>query len=467
MSNKDKMMKNRILQLFGLLLVCLPVMQVFSSCGGDDNKEYEWEWKDDETETKDKPRFIWIDAAANFPDFANSKENILRDLTLAKNAGFTDVVVDIRPTTGDVLYKTDVVAQVKWLGAWLPGGYTKIERTATWDYLQAFIDAGHSLGLKVHAGFNTMVGGNTTSIGSEGILFRDASKREWATQLLTSSGIVNTLDQGGTGSKFFNPVHEDVQNFLCDLLEDLAAYKDLDGIFLDRGRFDELDSDFSAYSKKKFENYLGYSVPNFPKDVMDAGTKAGSLPKELPVYFKQWLEFRAKTIHDFMQKARTRVKAVNKDVSFGVYVGGWYSSYYGVGVNWASPTYNTASAYSAWASSKYKDYGYADMMDIMLIGAYAPPTRVYGSNEWSIQGFCLKAKEKIKDDAIVIGGPDVGNGDWATAGASVVNQAITQSVDAAINACDGYFLFDMIHLKQKNQWSYVKAGIDAVISDKN
>ena len=31
---------------------------------------------------------------------------------------------------------------VEWLGAWLPGGYSKVERTATWDYLQAFIDAG-------------------------------------------------------------------------------------------------------------------------------------------------------------------------------------------------------------------------------------------------------------------------------------------------------------------------------------
>lgn len=459
------MMKNRFVHLIALLFVCLPIIPVLSSCGGDENNTPEWEWED-EKDNVDKPRFIWIDAAANFPDFANSKENILRDLTLAKNAGFTDVVVDIRPTTGDVLFKTNVVDQVKWLGAWLPGGYTKVERTATWDYLQAFIDAGHSLGLKVHAGFNTMVGGNTTSIGSEGVLFRDASKREWATQLLTTSGIVNTLDQGGTGAKFFNPAHDEVQNYLCDLLADLAAYKDLDGIFLDRGRFDDLDSDFSAYSKKKFENYLGYSVKNFPTDVMTAGTKAGSLPTTLPTYFKQWLEFRVKVIHDFMQKAHDRVKAVNKDISFGVYVGGWYSSYYGVGVNWASPSYNTAGTYSAWATSKYKDYGYADMMDIILIGAYAGPTRVYGTNEWTIQGFCLKAKEKIKGDALVIGGPDVGNGDWATASATVVNQAITESVDAAINASDGYFLFDMIHLKQKNQWIYVKNGIDAAISKK-
>ncbi len=44
-------------------------------------------------------------------------------------------------------------------GAWVNGVYSKVERTATWDYLQAFIDEGHKLNLKVHAGFNTMAGG--------------------------------------------------------------------------------------------------------------------------------------------------------------------------------------------------------------------------------------------------------------------------------------------------------------------
>jgi uncharacterized lipoprotein YddW (UPF0748 family) len=443
------------------LILFIPLSVVSVSCG-DDKKDLDWEWGGnggDEDESE-KPRYIWIDAAANFPDFADSKDNIRRDLVLAKNAGFTDIVVDVRPTSGDVLFNTQKEQQVEWLGAWLPTGYTRIVRTATWDYLQAFIDIGHELDLKVHAGFNTFVGGNVTSLGQYGMLYRNSSRREWATQLLTESGIVNTLNNNTTGARFFNPVNEDVQDYLIGLLEDLASYPDLDGIILDRGRFDELHSDFSDYTRGKFEAYLGYSVINFPGDVMNAGITAGNLPATLPVYFKQWLEFRAKTIHDFMEKARNRIKAKNADMSFGVYVGGWYSTYYGVGVNWASPGYDTAANYPAWAGSRYKDYGYADHMDVILIGAYASPTRVYGTSEWTVQGFCLNAKSRIRDDAFVVGGPDVGNGEWAIAGDNVVNRAITESVDAAINACDGYFLFDMIHLKQKNQWQYVKTGID-------
>lgn len=69
----------------GGIAVCLCM-----ACGGSDPKDY---WgdidnggKEEPTENPNasKPRYIWIDAAANFPDFANSKENIARDLTLAE-----------------------------------------------------------------------------------------------------------------------------------------------------------------------------------------------------------------------------------------------------------------------------------------------------------------------------------------------------------------------------------------------
>ena len=32
-----------------------------------------------------------------------------------------------------------------------------------------------------------------------------------------------------------------------------------------------------------------------------------------------------------------------------------------------------------------------------------------------------------------------------------------------MDASDGYFLFDMIHLKKANQWQYVKEGIRLAI----
>lgn len=439
-----------------------------ASCGSD-SKDPEWEWPSPDKPTEpaaEKPRFIWVDAAANFPDFADSRENIARDLKLAKDAGFTDIVVDVRPTTGDVLFRTDKCQQVEWLGAWLPGGYQKVTRTATWDYLQAFIDAGRELDLRIHAAINTFTGGNTTSLGNAGVLFRDASKRDWATELNLEQGITNILSTGQS-AKFFNPVRDDVQEYICSLLADLAAYEGLEGIFLDRGRFDGFTSDFSDYTREKFEAYIGAKVQRFPSDILPAGHTAG-IPSPQPVYLKKWLEFRAKVIHDFMEKARAAVKKVNPNLKFGVYVGGWYSTYYDVGVNWASPKYNVASKFPAWATPQYQNYGYADLMDQMLIGAYANPGSVTGTTEWTMQGFCSLAKQRTMGDCpMVAGGPDVGNWDYDNKYTQEQeNDAITRSVAACYNACDGYFLFDIIHLKKAGQWQYVKAGIDGVLNKK-
>ena len=294
----------------------------------------------------------------------------------------------------------------------------------------------------------------------------DASKKAWATYLLTATGAVNMMDNGSsTGEKFFNPANDNVQDFIVGLLEDLAAYPDLDGSILDRARFHELESDFSNETRTKFEAFLGHSVANFPDNVMRYDIKTAQLPATLPAYFKQWLEFRVKIIHDFMEKARTRVKAKNPNVKFGVYVGGWYSDYYGVGVNWASHTYNTAANYPVWAGANYKNYGFADLMDVIIIGAYAVPTSIYGTWEWSVQGFCSRAMNLIKGEALVVGGPDVGNYGW-DGDTPAILQSVTQSVDAAINACNGYFLFDMIHLKLKPQkWQAVKTGIDKYLNE--
>lgn len=218
-------------------------------------------------------------------------------------------------------------------------------------------------------------------------------------------------DETDYGAKFFNPANDDVQNFVLQLLADLAKY-DLDGIILDRCRYDDygLESDFSDISKQKFEEYIGETIANFPADIMAPGTD--EIPSDQPVYFKKWLEFRAKVIHDFIVKAREKVKSVNNNIKFGVYVGAWYSTYYTSGVNWASPKYNTSAYYPKWATSDYKNYGYADHLDYIFLGAYASVNNIYGSGEWTMEGFvrmdvnCYKEMYLLQADQISVTVPD-------------------------------------------------------------
>ena len=258
---------------------------VFVSCSKDDDVP---PWNPNPTPTPtptpdpepeplaEKPRFMWIDAPANFPRFADSKENIATDLKKAFDSGITDVVVDIRPYTGDILFNSSVGEPMVRIDVWDGPNYRFHNRTATWDYLQAFIDEGHKLGLKVHAGFNTFVGGCKYyyGLGEDGLVFRDSSKKDWVTVLNIDGSLVNAMDCNDDAycTKFLNPSNDDVQNYLLSLLRDLAKY-DLDGIFLDRCRYDGIAADFSQVSKTKFEAYLGYSVTGFPNSMLNTYEK--------------------------------------------------------------------------------------------------------------------------------------------------------------------------------------------------
>jgi uncharacterized lipoprotein YddW (UPF0748 family) len=414
-----------------------------------------------------KPRYVWIDCAANFYDYANDRAKIATDVARIKEVGFTDIIVDVRPTNGDVMFKSTVADPMVRVDAWHKGSYVWLERTADFDYLQAFIEEGHKVGLKVNAAINTFVGGCLCpyGLGTDGMLFRDASKKDWATVINSKSGLVNTMDLTNSstdwGTRFLNPANSEVQKFLLQMLADLAKY-DLDGIVLDRCRYDDygLMSDFSDESRRKFEAFIGYSLTNFPSDVFAPGTEDVSTPTTLQ---KQWIAFRAKVIHDFMEKAAAKVHSVNPDIRFGAYVGAWYSTYYTSGVNWASPKYDPAAAGYAWASKDYKEYGYADHCDFMFIGAYAAATSIWGKNEWTMQGFCSKAREKFKGDVPFAGGPDVGNPTGFQNGGQAA--IIPDIVDACINAADGFFVFDLCHIKMYDYWDAFKRGFDKYLED--
>lgn len=440
----------------------------------------------------EKPRYIWVDAAANSFYVLNDKQGIADYVTKAKKAGFTDMLVDVRPTNGDVLFKTDRVAQVEGLWQWKrdaatgTSSYSYCPNEKSFDYLEAWIEEGHKQGIRIHAAMNTMIGGAKASNGTtSGMVYRDASKRDWVTTLNMPDNIVDDWleDRGGLlnmldvswikGEIFLNPHNPEVQDFIVGLVTDLATnYPQLDGIVLDRGRFLDCRSDFSDLTKAKFEEYIGEEVANWPDDVFPY--KTAEVPtSNFPVHYKKWWEFRAKTMHDLVERAANAAHSRNTAIQFGCYVGAWYSSYYQNGVNWASPNFDPVqtNSYQVWATNDYKETGYADHIDILILGCYTAPDKLYGSADWTAQGFAANGMMRTMGSCpLVIGGPDFGNWPtenqkYVTAGteydAAFYHEAATNVVDACINACDGFFLFDIIHLENSPlYWNDVKAGIN-------
>ena len=408
--------------------------------------------------------YVWVSCEGNWEEFANSRENIARDIAKLKECGFTDLVVDVRPTNGGVLFKSSHAKPQTRMDCWTNRGYVFINRTADFDYLQTFIDEGHKLGLRVHAVINTFVGGCLCpyGLGSDGMLFEDSSKKSWASVVNTEDGLVSTMDllddSVDYGAKFLSPINPQVQDYVLGIIADLAAY-DVDGIILDRCRFDDysLQSDFSDLMKSGFEEYCGKTISNWPSDVMKPGQSAfnGSTTS----LQKQWLEFRAKVIHDFVVKAADKVHSIKPEMKFGCYVGGWYSSYYYSGVNWASPKYDPKADGYYWAGNNYKDFGYADHCDYMFIGAYASTGNIYGSGEWTMEGFCKQAKRLFKGDVPFAGGPDIGNGSGFENGGQ--GDLMDDIVEACMgNSTAGMFFFDLCHIRMHDYWDDIKGAIE-------
>lgn len=446
--------------LFGFLVL-------LSSCEKDDGT-FKWrdEWNKEENNPNPVPftpdikggaRYIWIDAAANFQFYANDAEYIAADCERIAKMGFTDIIVDVRPTSGDVLFKSEVAPACTKVAAWVNGRYRWVERTAAFDYLATFIEAGHKAGLRVNAAINTMVGGVRTSIGDVGMLFDKPSLRSWCSVDNLPDGLTNAMDDPDTGPRFLDPANSSVQQFLLTLLGELASYDGLDGIVLDRCRYDDnsLDAGYTEAAKEAFTTYLGTAPSSWP--MIPQGQASLSSPTSLQ---RNWLTFRCKTIHDFVEKAAKKVHEISPDIRFGVYVGAWFSQYYCSGVNWASPRYDLAKNESSykWANAAYQKTGFANLLDFILLGAYAGTGNVHGSNEWTMEGFAKLGAKRLCGDVQFAAGPDIGNGSGFNNGHQ--EALLPDIVMTMMDSADGLFIFDLCHVRMYDYWEAFKKGID-------
>ena len=282
--------------------------------------------------TADKPRIVWIEVGANFMQYGNSQENIAADCKRISDMGFTHVVVEVRPTSGNVLFKSDVAPALTGVALWRDGGLKYVPRTADFDYLQSWIDSGHDAGLKVLAGVNMMVGGFRCEAGNIGMLYDHPELRDWAAVDYSERGLVNHLDDEKTiGGRFMDPVNPQVQEFLLTLLGEVASYEGLDGIVMDRCRFDDyaMDSGYTEVARKEFAHYIGHEPERWP-----IFEEPGHifLDKEPDLLETQWLTFRCRVIRDFVEQAVSKVHSVRSDLPLGIYVGAWFSEYYRRGV---------------------------------------------------------------------------------------------------------------------------------------
>ena len=169
-----------------------------------------------------------------------------------------------------------------------------------------------------------------------------------------------------------------------------------------------------------------------------------------------------------MAKIREEVKAVNPKISFGTYTGAWYPSYYEVGVNFASREYDPSQKFD-WATPQYKNYGYAELLDLYVTGNYYTDITIEEykkSNNWvwnetdsqaqqgtwyCVEGSCQQLR-RILNGRPFMGGVLV---DLFYDNREKLTSAIAENLKDA----DGLMVFDIVHIITKDLCKEVEAGM--------
>ena len=325
----------------------------------------------------DKEVFLWVEQGPNARKFQSS-ESIYNMLVLAKEAGVTAIALDVKGVEGYASYKKNELTNRPYVSEMTAAA--RAGANPDLDLLQEFITHAHSLGLEVHASMNVFAEGSIAH-NEYGVLDEHLDWEEKIYRHEDNGQILRLREshygRNGALVAFVNPANPEVVDYQLRSYEEVIKNYNVDGVILDRGRYDNYFADFSDISREQFESFLadrGKELQNWPEDIF---TYNGTTRVDGPL-INEWYTYRASVIKNFTSQIRDLVDeyntSENKDVLVSSYVGSWYDSYYLNGVNWASPNFEYDERLKFQQESLYTDeyaqYGYTEDLDFLMIGTY-------------------------------------------------------------------------------------------------
>lgn len=411
---------------------------------------------------------MWLDATANF-ERLGTEDGIIAMFDKCRDIGVTDLILDVKPISGHVLYRSAYAPRLK--------EWNDFTRDEDFDFINTAIKHAHAWGMKLHIALNIFSEGHKYI--SSGTIYD--KHPEWQSILYTPDGMMPITEYEPGYSGFTNPLLPEVQKHQLNIIRELAETYNPDGIILDRCRYNGLNSDFSDFSRQQFEEYLiatrGLESPviqNWPADIFTWVRENDTDTHQPGPFFREWLEWRASVIKDFVQRAGETVKNINPEIAFANYVGAWYPLYYELGVNWASAQYDPSEDYD-WATPEYKNTGFAELFDWLMVGTYFFEVTIEelqatdetgartedamgeGKEYWySVEGSSQIAMEVIKGVIPVYGSLYVEQYQWEDD-----PEQFRRAVEMVRKETNGVMIFDLVHLEQYGYWDYLERGIRA------
>lgn len=330
-----------------------------------------------------KERVMWIEQFPNAKVLVN-RGAVATMVRSVKSADFTAIGLDVKGPEGYVSYRKNDLSHCPYYTE-TSNDNKKVADTG-FDLLQTVLEEAHVIGLKVYASFNFFTEGNITT--QDFAILKQHKDWEEIVQRPEDKGKILKITESHRGIEaakgklvalaFVNPSNKEVQDYQLLRVEEVLKNYDVDGIVLDRCRYDNLYADFSHVSRNAFEDYLsvqGKQLENFPADAFRID-KTGTIIKGK--YFKEWITFRSQTIADFTERIRELVelykKKKNPDLKMAAYVGSWYEAYYQNGVNWANHTFQYDARLGfpevEIYGGEYNKTSYLKYLDFLMIGTY-------------------------------------------------------------------------------------------------
>jgi len=323
-----------------------------------------------------KQSILWVEQYVT-AHLLNTTEKITKLLITAKNAGITAVSVDVKGCEGYASYKKAVDTKVPYLTASInPNKQITMEI----DFLEEIVKEAHKLGLKVYASLNFFVEGNLKS--KDFAIGLPYQHPEWAEvlQVPEDEGVLKSVLNTKRDCLlcYVNPANDEVSEFELLRVKEVIENYDVDGIVMDRTRYDNQYADFGNVTKVKFEKYLhrnGKELNDWPEDVYSVDSDGRMIFGSL---YLEWLTFRAEMIRSFAEKLRHLIEKHNveykKQVCLAAYAGSWYELYYQNGVNWGSTNfcYNKRLKFplEELYTQAYQNTSYLEFIDFLMIGCY-------------------------------------------------------------------------------------------------
>lgn len=237
-----------------------------------------------------------------------TKDKIDAFINFAKQNNFKDLFVQVRGR-GDAFYKSSIVT------------FNDLLSDRSWDPLEYALHKAHAEGIKVHAWLNIFLlwSAEQKPRDQQHLLYIHP---EWCA--VDDDGVkdiqrpFSDFKKNNTEGIYLSPLLPEVRRYLIEIIREIAAKYDVDGIHLDYVRYPRSCYDYNVTGRLIFKEKYGIdpillAITN--KSILESLSEFN-----IPEYIAKWDDFRREAITDLVRSTHQVLSALPRSIKLSAAV---------------------------------------------------------------------------------------------------------------------------------------------------